>query len=133
MLLCSEDGCTVLGKTHAVLVLFGEERFFQRPDDAQLRIVPAQAGFCFRMIVFRAFVMKVGKIAENGKAVRKTGSDPELMLVVGGEFRSVPASEGGRTGTDIHGHVKDIAEGNADKLALGKSRLVMQTSQYAAP
>ena len=124
---------SVLGKPHTIFIFFGEYGVFQRPGDVQFRIVPAQAGFCFRMIVFRAFVMKVGKIAENGKAVRKTGSDPELMLVVGGEFRSVPASEGGRTGTDIHGLVKDIYDGNADKLALGKSRLVMQTSQYAAP
>ena len=124
---------SVLGKAHTIFIFFGEYGVFQRPGDVQFRIVPAQAGFHFGVIVFRTLVMEMGKLAENGKAVRKTGGDPELVLVVRRELASVPLAEGGRSRTDIHGHVKDIAEGNADQLALCECLLIVQAAQYPAP
>ena len=65
---------SVLGKAHTIFIFFGEYGVFQRPGDVQFRIVPAQAGFHFGVIVFRTLVMEMGKLAENGKAVRKTGA-----------------------------------------------------------
>ena len=75
--------------------------------------------------------MEVRHIAQHGKAMGKPRSDPELMLVGRGEHRTVPPAKSGRTGPDVHGHVKDLAQRDHDQLALRMCLLEVEPAQTA--
>lgn len=74
--------------------------------------------------------MEVGDLAGDYKAMGQTGSDPELPLILLGQFHAVPLAERGRITADIHRHVKDAAQRDRDELALRSGLLEVQATQH---
>ena len=132
--LLSHKGATpgaVFPETHPLPVLVRAVRPSHRPVHGKIGIIPAYAAFVFGMVVVGAFVMEVRHIAQHGKAVGQPRSDPELVLVGRGKYRTVPLAECGRAGADVHGHIKDLAQRDHDQLALRMLFLEVQPAQAA--
>lgn len=70
------------------------------------------------MIEVGAFIGEDRGVAEDEKAVGKSGGNIKLILLFGGQRNGVPLSVGLGAGTDVHGDVENLAFDDMDKLAL---------------
>src|SRR5712692_7022799 len=113
-------------------VLLREQRVPDRPGDAHLGVVPAQADLVGTVIEVRALVSHLRELAQDAEAVREPGRDEHLAEVVRRESGAGPLAEGGRAGADVHGHVEDLALQGSDQLALRPAELRVQAAQRAA-
>ena len=119
-------------KPQALGVPLGEQRLFQRPLDADVRVVPADGQFVLRRVELGALVVEQRGFAEHRKAVREPGRDIELPLVLAREHQAVPLPEGGRAAPDVHRDVEHLALQHLEQLALRLRVLEMQPPQDAA-
>lgn len=115
----------------SLFILFRQYGIFHRPRHLESRIIPAVGAFIPGAVIVRAFVMEVGDLAGDYKAMGQTGSDPELPLVFLGQFHAVPLAERGRITANIHRHVKDAAQRDGNQLALRPGFLEVQAAQHA--
>ena len=116
----------------AALSLSGKDaRRGIRPDDADIRVIPAQGTLVFRVVEIRAFVVEMRGLAQYEEAVGHARRHPELMLIVRREDGPEPLPERRGIGADVHGHVKNAAQRDGDQLALRMAALEMQATQGA--
>ena len=103
----------------------------QRPRNAHGRIVPGQAALELRGVVIGGLVQEVRRVAGDQKAVGKARRNPELAVVLFGQFDPDPLAEGRGGLAQIHCHVEHRAAGDPHQLALGLLDLIVQTPQHA--
>ena len=112
-------------------VLRREQRVADRPGDADLRIVPAEADLVGGVVEVGALVGDLGHLAQHAEAVGEPRRDEHLAEVVCPERGGRPFAEGGGAGADVDGDVEDLAPQHADQLALGFAELRVQAAQRA--
>jgi hypothetical protein len=97
-------------------------------------VVPEDGAFSSRVIEIGGLVENFGGFGEHEEAVREAFGDPEeLKVVVGGlgfEVKSGPFAKVGGVATKIDGDVPDMAGQDANELALGLAKLVMQATEH---
>src|ERR1035437_7901008 len=71
-----------VAEKQALGVPLREQRFFQRPFDADVRIVPADGHLVLRRVELGAFVVEERGFTEDDKPVRESGRDVKLPLVL---------------------------------------------------
>src|ERR1700751_1316187 len=70
-------------------------RFFDRPLDANFRIVPANSRFTLGVVNSGALVLDFGKVGDRAETACKSGRRPHLPLVFGGNLHTEPSSQRG--------------------------------------
>src|SRR6187551_658321 len=106
-------------------------RAFERPADAQRRVVPAYAPLVLRRPIIGSLIEKFGTLREHHESVRKAGRNPHMALVFGGEVIAGPLPEGGRRAPQIDGNIEYLARYHPYQLPLRLTYLVMQSAQHA--
>jgi hypothetical protein len=62
--------------------------------------------------------------------VGKTGGDIKLILPFAAEDNGMPLTIAGRTGPQVHRHIKDLTKDGPDQFALGVGLLKVKTPEY---
>ncbi len=87
------------------------------------------------MVEVCGFVEDLGCVGEHKEAVGEAFRDPELMeiagLGAGGEMEAGPLAEGGGDAAQVEGDVPDVAGEDANELALGFFKLIVETAEDA--
>ena len=72
----------MLGQAWGLAVLVGENRVVDRPANPNCRIIPGNAQLVGRIVVVRALIFEVGKVAGDTDAVCESGRHIDLAKVI---------------------------------------------------
>src|SRR5512135_2531963 len=120
-----------LAEQGGTAVLLRKDRLLDRPGDAELRIIPAQAVLGIRLVQLGALVLEQGRVAQDAEAVGEPFRHIELPPVLGRERHPNPSGEGRRAASDVDGHVEDLTLQYREQLTLRIWVLEVEPAKHA--
>src|SRR5262249_61975789 len=108
-----------------------EDRFSDRPGDADRGIVPGDHQLVARSIEVGHLVLDLGGLREDAEAVHEAGRHVKLAKVGPREERRHPAPERGGAAPHVDRDVEDLAGDREDELALRLEALGMEATESA--
>ncbi len=85
----------------------------------------------FRRIIIRAFIQKLRVMTQNIKTMRKTGRDPEHVLVLFRQKLPHPFSEGWRSFSNVDSYIINLAAYYPHQFSLWLFDLIMQPTKHS--
>ncbi len=116
-----------------VPILFGQYHIRRRnsPINRQRRVVPGDGSLMVGRIVFVAFVLENGPLAQRNETVGKTARNKELPMILSGQLHGHIPAERGRPYANIHGEIHHAPFDDAHQFALtARRQLVMQAAKH---
>jgi hypothetical protein len=87
--------------------------------------------FTGRVVVFVAFITKLGLSAEDAESMCKAFGYPNPIFVFGAQSKTLPFSECGGGAAEVNRDIKDLSFDNPNKLSLWSGVLEVQATENA--
>jgi len=104
--------------------------FFKGPGNTEIGVVPKNPSLVLGSIVIGHLVEDIGNRGEHQEPMSVRRRNVEEIVILLGELYSIPLTESGRVGGDVHGNIEDPPPHDPHQLSLRAIFLEMEPPQH---